>query len=150
MNTTYLLIIILVICWTINPFFKKLSSKNLNSQEFMFFNHFLCSIIITLYFIYLLYNKQCDIKCVKKLNRYELIYSLIGALLTVISSLVLIKLLKENNASFIIPQIQPLVIFLTIIIGFVIFKEDLDNYKIFGGTLIILGLFIINKKSNES
>merc|ERR1712224_184661 len=109
MNTTYLLIIILVICWTINPFFKKLSAKNLSSEEYMFFNHFLCSIIIILYFIYLLYNKQCNIKCIEKLTRYELIYSLLGALLTVSSSLILIKLLEENNASFIIPQIQPLV-----------------------------------------
>ena len=76
----------------------------------------------------------------------ELIYSLFGALLTVSSSLILIKLLKENNASFIIPQIQPLVIFLTIVTGFVIFKEDLDNYKILGGILIILGMLIMNKK----
>ena len=148
MNRTHLLIILLVICWTINPFFKKLSAKNLNSEEFMFFNHFLCSIIIILYFIYLLYNKQYNIKCIKKLTRYELIYSLLGALLTVSSSLILIKLLKENNASFIIPQIQPLVIFLTILVGYIIFKEDLDNYKILGGILIIFGIFVINKKKS--
>lgn len=149
MNRTHLLIILLVLCWTINPFFKKLSAKKLNSEEFMFFNHFLCSIIIIVYFIYLLYNKQCNVKCIKKLDRYELIYSLLGALLTVSSSLILIKLLKENNASFIIPQIQPLVIFLTIVTGFVIFKEDLDNYKILGGILIILGMLIMNKKKNK-
>ena len=74
-------------------------------------------------------------------------YSVVGALLTVISSIALIKLLKENEATFIMPQIQPIVIFLTLLIGLFIFKEDLNNFKILGCILIILGLLIINKNS---
>ena len=113
----------------------------------MFFNHFLCSILIIIYFMYLFYNRQCSVKCLKNLSKFDLMYSVVGALLTVISSIALIKLLKENEATFIMPQIQPIVIFLTLLIGLFIFKEDLNNFKILGCILIILGLLIINKNS---
>tara|TARA_Y100000385_G_scaffold285332_2_gene345061 strand:+ start:148 stop:591 length:444 start_codon:yes stop_codon:yes gene_type:complete len=147
MNNTYLLLFLIVICWTVNPFFKKKGATKLSSQEFMFFNHFLCSILIICYFLYLLYKNECDINCLKKIDRKELAYSVIGAIITVISSLLLIKLLKENDASYIISQIQPLVILLTIIVGYFIFHETLNINKIIGGLIIILGLIIINKKN---
>tara|TARA_B100001094_G_C18164278_1_gene791118 strand:+ start:602 stop:1045 length:444 start_codon:yes stop_codon:yes gene_type:complete len=147
MNNTYLLLFIIVICWTINPYFKKKGASKLSSEEFMFFNHFLCSILIIIYFLYLFYNNKCNINCIKKIDNKELVYSIFGAFITVISSLLLIKLLKENDASYIISQIQPLVILLTIIVGYLIFHEALNKNKLIGGLIIILGLIIINKKN---
>lgn len=143
---TYLLITFLVLCWTLNPFLKKQASSKLTSSEFMLFNHSLCTIIVVLYLIYLLYKKECDINCIKKLNYREIAFSIAGAITTVLASLTLIKLLKENQASDIIPYIQPMVIILTITIGYLVFNENITKNKILGGLLVVLGLFVIGKK----
>ena len=148
MESTYLLLILLILCWTLNPFLKKNGPKQLSSEEYMFFNHALCTIIILIYFIYLFVNNKCDVNCIKKINNKELIYSVVGAIITVVSSLLLIKLLKDNDASSIIPQIQPAVLLLTILIGYFIFNEELTKNKIIGGCLIIVGIYIMNRKSN--
>ena len=147
MNHTLLLIILLTICWTITPFLKKQASSKLSSSEYMIFNHGLCTILIVVYFIYLLYNNKCKIDCIKKLNSKEIIIISLGAITTVLASLVLIKLLKENDTSDIRPYIQPCVIILTILIGYFIFNENITKYKILGIILIIVGLLVIGKKN---
>ena len=64
---------------------------------------------------------------------------------TVISSIVLIWLLKHNEATYIIPQLQPAVLVLTLIIGTCIFNEKITSNKIIGIILIIFGIYSINK-----
>ena len=148
MSNTYILIAVLIMCWTLNPFMKKHASKNLTSDEYMIFNHGLCTILIIIYFIYLLMNNKCDINCIKKIDKKQFIYSIGGAVTTVFAALVLIKLLKNNNASSIIPQIQPIVIISTVSIGYFIFKEDITKNKILGCMLIVFGLFVFNRKND--
>jgi len=75
-----------------------------------------------------------------------MLYSILGAITTVMGAIVLIKLLKDNDASSIIPQIQPVVILLTILLGYALFNESMTKNKIIGGLCIICGLYIINKK----
>ena len=147
MNNTYILITFLVLCWTLNPFLKKQASGKLTSDEFLIFNHGLCTVVVVVHFIYLAYQNKCDINCIKKLNHKEILYSIAGALTTVLASLALIKLLKDNDATDIIPHIQPIVIILTILIGYFIFKENVTKNKVIGAALIVVGLFIINKKT---
>jgi uncharacterized membrane protein len=146
MESTYLLLILLILCWTLNPFLKKNGPKQLSSEEYMFFNHLLCTIIILFYFFYLFFNNKCDIACINKISNKELIYSIFAAGITVLSSLLLIKLLKNNDASSIIPQVQPAVLLLTILIGYLIFNEKLTKNKVIGGSLIITGIYFINRK----
>lgn len=149
MSQTYFLLFLLVIFWTINPFMKKNASQKLTSGEYLVFNHALCSIIVIIYFIYLIYHKQCDIECLKKLSTKDVLYSLLAAITTIGSSLVLINLIQNNNVSYIIPQIQPLVILSTIITGYLFFGENVDMQKILGVCMIIIGLFIINNTQKK-
>ena len=145
MDTKYLFIILLIICWTLNPFLKKYSASKLSSSDYMIFNHILCTFIVFIYFMYLLINKQCDINCIQKLNNTDIMFSIFGAITSVFGSVLLIELLKKNGAIDIIPNIQPLVLILTLVIGKFIFNENLTNTKMLGIITIVGGLYLINK-----
>jgi len=149
MDATYLLIIILTLCWTLNPFLKKKSVGDFSSNEYIIFNHCFVSLLLIFYFIYLLYNGKCNIITKIKNKKFkELSYAFFAAITTVISSIVLINLLKRENASYLIPHVQPVVIILTFIFGYLLFNENLNYKQILGGVLIIMGLFVINKNKD--
>ena len=143
--STYLLLFLLITCWTLNPFFKKTISKKIPSREYIIYNQCLCSIIVFIYALYLLKNNTYDTTFIKNLTLKEVFISLLGAIVTVTASLLLIQLLKDNEASNIIPQIQPCIILLTVLIGYLIYNESLTKYKILGTIFIIIGLVFINK-----
>ena len=142
--SSLILILLLVLCWSFNPFLKKKSASNLNSQEYLIYNQFLCSILVFLYFIYLWKNNKCSVNCLKKMSSNEIIYSLIAAFVTLLSSIILITLLKQKDASYLIPHIQPLVILLTITLGYFMFGENITKHHLLGGLLIISGVAVIN------
>lgn len=144
-NTTFILLVMLIICWTLNPFLKKMMSSKLPANENMIFNHSLCTIIIILYTSYLLITHKCDISTINKLDKKDILLGIVTSVITVASSLLLIKILEENEASQVMPQIQPCVLVLTIIIGYFIFNEKMTKNKILGTSLILGGLMIINK-----
>ena len=145
MDQTYFLLALLILCWTINPFMKKTASKKLTSGEYLIFNHGICSIIVIIYLMYLLKDNQCDIKCLQKLDRKDITYSVLASIITVGSSLILINLVQNNNISYIIPQIQPLVILLTVTFGYLFFGESVESHKIVGIGMIVGGLYFINR-----
>ena len=59
-------------------------------------------------------------------------------------SLILIMLVKREDVTFIMPQVQPIVIALGILIGYFVFKEELTTLKIIGTVMIIGGVFVLN------
>ena len=144
MLNTYTLLVILVLCWTLNPFMKKKASLNLSSDEYLIFNHTLCSILLVIYLIYLIKYKKCSVKCLNKLTNKEMIFSVFGAITSILSSLVLINLVQNNDISFIIPQIQPIVIVFTVLCGYLFFEENINYTTIVGILMITSGLYIIN------
>ena len=128
--------------------FKKKSSRHLNSQEYLIFNQLLCSILVAIYFLYLWKNNQCSINCLQKMTRDEMLFSFAAAIVTLLSSIILITLLKQKDASYLIPHIQPLVIILTIVLGYFLFGENISKYHFIGGCLIISGVAVINFSKN--
>lgn len=144
-NTTFILLVMLIICWTLNPFLKKMMGSKLPANENMIFNHSLCTIIIILYTSYLLITHKCDISTINKLGKKDILLGIVTSMITVASSLLLIKILEENEASQVMPQIQPCVLVLTLIIGYFIFNEKMTKNKILGTSLILGGLLVINK-----
>ena len=74
MNQTYILLTLLIMCWTLNPFLKKQASQKLTAQEYMLFNHSLCTVLVLVYAGYLMYQQKCDIKCLQKLDKKEFIF----------------------------------------------------------------------------
>lgn len=146
MNNTYFFLLLLIICWTTNPFMKKQVATKMTSSEYMIYNHGLCSILIIVYVLYLLLNKEYSIESLKKLTSKDIGISLVAALTTVVASVLLIDLLKNNDASYIIPHVQPCIIVLTLLVGYFLFKEQITSNKIIGTGLIVAGLVFMNYK----
>ena len=143
-------VIIIVICWSIDPFLKKNTVKTLTPDESLVFNKLLSTAIIVIYLIYLLCNKKCDFSKLKDLTKKEMVYISMSAISTFISTIALIHLLQKENISHLIPQIQPVIILLTMCIGYFIYKEQISYYQMLGGALIIGGIYFLNRKSIDS
>lgn len=146
MNDTYILLFLLITCWTLNPFLKKQMTGKLNADEYMIYNHSICSILIAFYLGYLIYKKNYSINSIKSLTKKDVCISILGGFITVASSILLITLLQKNDTSYIIPHVQPCIIILTLIIGYMFFGESLTKNKMIGTGLITLGLIFMNKK----
>ena len=142
----YLYLFLIIICWTLNPFLKKKMLYKLNNDEYFVINHIIITTMMGIYFFYLFKNKKCSPSCLKTLNKYDYIYILLGAVTSILGARLMIALIKYEDVSFLVAHIQPLVIALSFIIGYMFFSESFSMYKIIGLCLIILGLIIINKK----
>ena len=137
---------ILIICWTIQPFLKKIPLKKITSAEYYILNHVIYSIPIFIYIIYMLYNNNnnANFNFLNKLNKSDYIYSISTVIIGIIGGYTFMLLLKNNNATYVIPHIQPIIIILTILVGYFIFNEELNYKHLIGICLIVLGLIILN------
>jgi uncharacterized membrane protein len=141
---TYFLLFLLILSFLFNPFLKKKVLGKFNAHEYLLFNHFLITIIIIIYGIYLLSYGSCDLNCLKKLNYEDIFWAILAGVTTVIGSIVFIILIEREEITFIIPNVQPIIILLSAIIGYYLFNESMRSMKVFGILLIILGAFMIN------
>lgn len=142
----FLLLLIIVVCWTLQPFFKKVPLKKITSKEFYILNHIIYSIPIFIYVLFMLYNKEFIF--LNKLDKRDFIYLVLVVLVGLIGGLVFAELLKNNNASYVIPHIQPLIIVSTLIVGYYLFNESINWKHILGTFLVVLGLVVINSGNN--
>ena len=96
-----------------------------------------------------MYNHDYSTDSVRSLCSKDIAISIVGAFVTVTSSIVLIMLLQRNNASTLIPQIQPCVIVLTLMLGYFVFGESISVNQLVGILLIIMGLIAINMNKKK-
>ena len=141
---TYFLIGIIVFSFVLNPFSKKEASQNLNPHEYFMINHLIITLLVIVYGIYIVYNNKCDINCLKKMSNKQVFWGIFSAIIGMIGSLALIMVIQMDEITFIIPNIQPLVILIGALVGYFIFKESMRTFKIIGIILIICGAFCIN------
>ena len=74
----------------------------------------------------------------------EILWSIAAAVTGIIGSLVLIMLVQRDEVSFIMPNVQPIVILIGSILGYFVFKESMGLFKTIGILLIVCGAFCIN------
>lgn len=141
---TYILLIILTLCWGFQPFFKKKPLQKFSSLEFYCIEYLFYLIPIIAYFAYL--YKKTGMKCITQLDKTDIIYFLLVIFTGTIGGITFAQLLKQNNASYVIPSVQPLIIVFTLFTGYFLFKESIDMYQIIGAILIIIGILFINKE----
>ncbi len=141
---TYGLMGILIFSFVLNPFFKKKASKGLGSNEYLLINHLIITLLIILYAIYLFSYNKCDMNCVRSLDKGRATWAVFAGVTSVIGAIVLIKLVQRDEITFIIPNVQPLVILIGALIGYYIFNESMRSYKVLGIFLVILGAIFIN------
>lgn len=142
---TYLLFSILIFSFTITPFLRKKITADFTDEEFFIYSNFFLYLVAMVYAIYLFRTNKCDLSLVKKINGNNLMLCLLAAISGIIGTVIMGILLKRNDTSYIIPQIQPIVILLNLLFAYYLFDENIDIYKVVGVVLIVIGLLIINK-----
>jgi drug/metabolite transporter (DMT)-like permease len=145
--TVYL--VILTLSWTIGPFIKKIVSKKIGIDEYVVISTTLFTIVTYIYYLLMqiFKKKRLDFSSLKDftINDYALI--LFVVLNSVLSVIIFIKLVNMTEISYLIPQVQCIIISLTFIIGYLIFNESFSIKKGLGMFFIILGIIFINMKS---
>tara|TARA_Y100000591_G_C21848450_1_gene710091 strand:+ start:440 stop:898 length:459 start_codon:yes stop_codon:yes gene_type:complete len=145
MISTYILLILVILSFTLNPYLKKHASNNVTTNEFLVIYNILVIIGLLCYLTYLLYVKQdCTLACFKKLNRNELMMVIIAVITGMLGSILLLYLIKMDEVSFLIPNIQGIVILISAIIGYFVFKETVDVFKAVGIIFIFFGIVSLN------
>ena len=136
--------ILLIISFTVNPFIKKYASKNVTHIEYTFIYQIFIVIFVFLYSLYLLRTKSCDINCYKKMTKTEIVWTMLAVITGMVGSALLLYLVKQGDVSYLIPNVQGIVILLGALIGYSLFNEHFDKYKIFGILLIFIGIISLN------
>lgn len=141
----YSLLALLIIGWSINPYLMKHSIGKLNQPQYLFLK--LVTIIVIFFLMYLFnilsFSKDCE-NIVRTFTKNQLYWFLASTFVTITTSILFITLLKNNNVSFIIPHAKPLAIIVTLLFGSCFFKDKLNIQQLFGVSLVVFGLIIIN------
>ena len=140
----YSLLCLLILGWTLNPFMKRRAIGKLSSMEYFVVNFLLTSVLCLIIWMILIRLGKCQVYVFNKMTTIELIWAIGAAILTVLTGVALICLVKIFEVGHIIPQIQPGVILLTVFIGYIIFGESMDIFKCMGVILIVIGMILIN------
>lgn len=143
----YVYLIMLVLLWTMNPFIKKKIMGNIDSEMYFFINHIIVTVFVIIYFFYRLMNRESKLSFVKigDLSKEDKTYLVVGGIVSVLASRLLPYIISLNkDVSYLISNIQPVVILLTAVIGFAFFNEKIDTKKLLGIGLIIMGLLFMN------
>lgn len=141
--------VVIILSWTANPFLKKiiLKRQHLNTDELFVLNYFVITVILVVYFVYLFRTKKCSTTCIRNIDRFDLLYILLGALTSIIGARLILTIIQYKDISYMVAHIQPIIITLTFLIGYLFFSETITLYKIIGIGLVILGIIFLNKKN---
>lgn len=131
-------VLLLMVIWTITPFFKKWAMKSVSNTQFLVYQS---TVILLLNFIRG-YSAEQNKLFQPKFNRW-FFFSVTA---TFLSSIVFMLLCKSMNPSDFVPIIQPGAIMLTTIIDKILGKPVGRN-KTLGCTFILMGLIIIHMKT---
>ena len=69
---------------------------------------------------------------------------ILGSSVTMLGSVVFHDLIKSNDVVFLMPNIQPLVLVSSSMVGYFIYQESLSGYKKIGLCFIVIGNVWIN------
>ena len=148
----YLVLGIVMLLKTMNPYFRKHILESLESHEFLFINTFFIAAFVLLFFLYktIFQDKSFGniINKVHNLTTTQLICFTLIAFITVCSSAVLIHMDKYYNTPLINGLINKVIaVILLMCIGVFLFEEKYTNTQIFGIFLTIVGIYLVlNKK----
>ena len=127
------------------PFMKRHAIGDLTSSEYFVVNFILTATLAAMYWAYLVHGKYAAVNVFRQMKGVQICYAVAAALLSVIGAIGLIYLVKHYEVSHILPQIQPMVLVLTVMVGFCMFGERLTCMKAVGVGLVVAGVWLINR-----
>ena len=135
---------IIFICWTLSPFIKKFFlQQNLTANEYMVTNDLLVTFLTLCYLSILLIKRKYDYKKVYNVVKNNFKLYLLGGSCTFIGALMFIYIVSLEEASTAVLYTSPIVLSLTVIVGYLFFNESMSLSKIIGSVLIVIGLVTI-------
>ena len=138
-----------IFVWTLATFFKKEYVKYLDTIELIYIKHIITSLFLILGFLYAILGKKkildSAMKKYRKLPFHLYIIMLVSVLFSFISAHATVTLLKQYDVSYFLPIVRGGSSILILIIGYFVFNEAVTFWRVFGFTLIMIGLFIMNK-----
>lgn len=138
------LVTLLALFWSVQPFARKKLLKKFSNIETVTLEYSLFSIIVLGYFIYL-WN-QNHLSMFKRLDKSDCGTLLTLVIIMTLASFTYAYIISHSNTSTSVPITQSLTILFLGLIGYFIFKEDFNKYKILGTILIIAGINLMNTK----
>jgi drug/metabolite transporter (DMT)-like permease len=147
----YLLLGIVMLLKTMNPYFRKHILESLESHEYLFINTFFIAAFVFLFFLYktIFHDKTFNkiINKVQHLTISQIICFTLIAFITVCSSAVFIHMDKYYNTPLINGLINKTIAAILLIgVGVFLFEEKYTYTQIFGIFLTIVGIYLVLNK----
>lgn len=107
--------------------------------------------IFTVFFCFFVYQKVVRgdnmnvMKMVGSMDKRSLIFFGLFGISVLIIALSSLTIVKENKAVMVIALVKPLSILMSLVIGYVFYKEMLNRYQMIGMLFVLVGIFIITK-----
>ena len=132
------------------PLVQKYLIKDYSSEEMILFMHFAYSILFFIYYYFVFFfNKNKFHKFLQKWeNTSNKIFSLMMliAFIGILSGVAYYYLLKRYQVSYLLPNIEAISNIFTVLLAYLILKEELTFKRILGVIIIVIGLTFINSK----
>ncbi len=130
-------VIIVFLCYSINPFIRKVAITQLNNYT----GYALIQFTTMLgNFVYLVRNQH--LLELEDITHKQLQFSMGSSALTILSSYHMTRLLKDNSASSITSQIQALTIVTSFIVDYIFNDQILTNKQVFGIFMMVSGIIL--------
>jgi drug/metabolite transporter (DMT)-like permease len=147
----YLLLGIVMLLKTMNPYFRKHILESLESHEYLFINTFFIAAFVFLFFLYkTIFHDKTFNKIINKLQNLtitQIICFTLIAFITVSSSAVLIHMDKYYNTPLINGLINKTIAAILLMgVGVFLFEEKYTYTQIFGIFLTIVGIYLVLNK----
>lgn len=140
----YGLLAVIILGWTLNPFMKRQAMGRLSGFDYFVVNFLLTSVLATIVWIGLVKMGKTRMDVFQQMTTRQITWAFGASVITVITGIGFIYLVKNYEVGSMIPQIQPGVIVLTILAGYCLFGESLSRLKVGGVLCIVVGMILIN------
>lgn len=134
---------------SMEPFFRKDVLQTFNSEEFLFVNTLMISILIILYTLYMYMTRKTKFNIVGKLKTFsfvQIVFLISLALITFISTVSIFQISKEFNTQNLNALVKTLTTVFALFIGVTFYNEQYTANQIYGIIITIIGIYLITKK----
>ena len=140
MISIYLLLIVQIILYTLNPLLKKIASKNISYNKFVTMYQIFGLVFSVCHIIYLFKFKNITVNDLKKINNRDVLFCFLAVVTGFLGSILFLYIVKLDELSYLVPNIQGMVILFNLFLSYFVLNEKLPLNKCIGTLLIFLGI----------
>ena len=142
-----LLILPIIVSWSVPTFLFKKLTKYFSNVDIMVLYHLIYHIFLIPLIIYAFFSKdKLALKFIESAKKVPLYLKIIVPSLVVvglISQFCLFELLRTNPVSTLIPIVRGFSTILILVLGVLIFKEQVNWVKVLGVLAVVVGIYMI-------